>query len=344
MPRARGKRIRIANGIYRDQKGCSAVVAIGSGDGRRQREKRYPKGTDLDVMRRWQAETRLTLLTSAAARRPSKDTLAADVHAYTPSIRSRACAEARGYELDAWVTVFGHRKRSDLTVPLLQGQLEKWRAAGLAASTLNHRISSLAAVYKAHGDAPPELRRYREPDPKPRAMTYQDVEDILSAMPPGASRAVFRVMAYTGLPPVRLKRLSRRDVNLDARTVFLEGRQKGEGTAPKTMPLTAKGVQAFKAFLAVKMTVPASSTMTVTFRRGVAAANVERAKRKAAPIPPCRPYDLRHTFGTWAYAQTKDLEAVATLLDCSRETAMRYALGAVVPNVQAIVEGLNKAW
>ena len=343
MPQQRGPRTTIGKGIYRDNLGCAAVAVVGSGPRRRQREKRFPKGTDLAVMRQWQADERAALLKQTAHRRiATSGTLAADIAGYLPTIASRACAGTRGYILNVWGVLFGDRSRASLTDAELQGQLEHWHAEGSSAGTLNQYITSLTAVYRFYKDPPPTLRRYREPDPIPRALTYRDVEDLLRVMPPCPTRACLRVMAYTGLPFVRQQRLRPDLINLAGRAIYLEGRRKGAGTAPQTMPLTSKGVEALREFMLMGMAVPKPSSMRMTLRHAIRAANVTRARTDQIPLK--RPYDFRHTFGTWAYLQTRDIKAVAVLLDCSEATATRYALGAVHPNVSAIVAALEQTW
>lgn len=346
MPRARGTRRRIAPGVYRDAFGIAAIVTVGTRPHQQQREKRFPRDAQLVDIQTWQNETRRALSLKATLRAPVRDSLAAAVKMYLPSIASRPCAEARRYELAAWTAVFGARPITTLGATELQAQCERWILDGASPTTVNHRLSSLRAVFTARGLPCPTLHRYREPDPKPRGLTREDFEDILAAMPPSQTRAELRVMGETGLPPVRQARLTREDIDLRRRCVYLVGRHKGAGTEPRTMGLTQRGVAAFKEWLAVGcLSDPVqSSTRNVVFQRAVTRANVTRAKAKRPLIrngAHVKPYDFRHTFGTAAYLATRDLKAVAELLDVTEETATRYALAAVPANVRAIVETLD---
>jgi hypothetical protein len=63
----------------------------------------------------------------------------------------------------------------------------------------------------------------------------------------------------------------------------------------------------------------------------------------ALQLPPTlTPYDLRHSFGTLAYAASGDLHATGVLLGHrdSRTTA-RYTLGAVDPRLAAAVKAMR---
>jgi hypothetical protein len=54
---ARSARTRIAHGIYRDAYGYSVMASVGSGTRRLSSEIRFPRGTELTVMKaRWQHE------------------------------------------------------------------------------------------------------------------------------------------------------------------------------------------------------------------------------------------------------------------------------------------------
>jgi integrase len=144
---------------------------------------------------------------------------------------------------------------------------------------------------------------------------------------PSWSAYRLRVLAYTGLPPGVLGKLSAIDVELAGAVVHLPARLKGDEVEARSIPLTAQGVAAFRAFAAIG----AWGSFNV--------AGVNRAWRSAARRAgfvdergkvSTHVYDLRHSFGTMLYRETRDLATVGRFLghaDGSKET-LRYALGA----------------
>jgi site-specific recombinase XerC len=188
------------------------------------------------------------------------------------------------------------------------------------------------------------MRPYPEADIEPRAIALEVIDEILDAMPPSKSRAMLRVTAATGHPFERQRKLVPLHVQLEQKRVFLVARKKGKGTAGRWYALTTKGVAAYREFVALDTWGGVTKeALYVCFLRGVAAANRARAAQNIPLIPPVRPYDLRHSFGTHAYAREgTDIRAVAELLDCTVETALRYTLGAVPARMQGVVDALDR--
>ena len=83
------KRVRVSEGVYRDQYGLAATVKVNG----IQREKRYPRDTGLRTIQAWRAETRGSLVTLPKA---AKHTLEHDAGRYLhhpgrlPPVRERA--------------------------------------------------------------------------------------------------------------------------------------------------------------------------------------------------------------------------------------------------------------
>jgi site-specific recombinase XerC len=226
--------------------------------------------------------------------------------------------------------------------------MNAWHEAGVAGSTLNHRKTALAAVYAEfndEGDPNPTrgLKRFPEADVQPRAIAPEIIQEIIDAMPTSKSRAMLKVMAATGHPPERQRKLVPHHVQLDQRRVFLVSRKKGKGTAGRWYGLSKEGVDAYQEFVTQQAWGGVTKESLYTcFMRGVQAANRARAKTAKSLLPPLRPYDLRHSFGTMAYIKSKgDFRAVAELLDCTVETALRYTLGAVPVRMQAVIDAFD---
>lgn len=346
MPQNRGKRKRIAEGVYQDRGGYECVVAVGSGKTRRQKAKRFERGTGIKAMTAWQDTTRGLL----RKKRPkaTTGTLAADVRDYLKGKTSMASFEARRADAEAWLPTFGERDRLSISKNDLEQQMNAWHEAGVAGSTINHRKTALSAVYQEFNDEDDPnpakgLKRYPEADVQPRAIAPEIIREIIDAMPASKSRAMLKVMAATGHPPERQRKLVPLHVQLEQRRVFLVARKKGKGTAGRWYALTADGVTAYQEFVDRQAWGGVTKESLYTcFMRGVQAANRARAKTDKPLLPPLRPYDLRHSFGTMAYAKSGgDFRAVAELLDCTVETALRYTLGAVPVRMQAVIDALD---
>jgi site-specific recombinase XerC len=346
MPKARGQRKRVAESIYQDTIGYEAVVSIGSGKTRRSKSKRFKKGTGMREMKAWQDGARAALRKRSPKTSPG--TLAADAIEYLKGVTSMPSFDARRADLQAWLSAFGTRPRLSLTKSELQQQMNTWREAGVAGSTLNHRKQALSAVYKLlNEDDDPnpaeKLASFPQADVEPRALDLSVVDEILNAMPQSKARAMLRVMRATGHPFERQRQLVPLHVQLDQKRVFLVARKKGKGTKGKWYPLTQDGVTAYQEFVDLASWGGISKvSIYVSFMRGRDAANRERVKAGQPLIPPCRPYDLRHSLGTEAYKRLGDIRAVAELLDCTVETALRYTLGAVPTRMQAVVDELDR--
>jgi site-specific recombinase XerC len=346
MPKNRGKRETIAEGIYKDKIGYECTVSVGSGKTRRGKAKRFKRGTGMKEMTAWQDTARGLLRKKKP--KTTAGTLAADIRDYLKGVTSMPSYEARRADAEAWIPAFGDRDRLTITKNELQLQMNTWHEAGVAGSTLAHRKTALVAVYHAFNDEDDRnpakgLKRYPEADLEPRAVAPAIIDEILKAMPPSKSRAMLKVMAATGHPFERQRKLVPLHVQLDQRRVFLVSRKKGKGTAGRWYALTDDGVKAYQEFVDQEAWGGARrASLYVCFLRGHAAANRKRALVNAPLIPPIRPYDLRHSFGTEAYRREGDIRAVAELLDCTVETALRYTLGAVPARMQAVVDALNQ--
>src|SRR5579864_154723 len=102
----------LAPGIYRMDNGSYRVVArVGDRKtGPRPKEKRFPTGTALRVMRRWQEDHRSELRRENV--RPVRGTLVADVPIYLERMKGQLQHPSdRKHEIQAWLPSFGHRRR-----------------------------------------------------------------------------------------------------------------------------------------------------------------------------------------------------------------------------------------
>lgn len=121
------RRTRIASGIWSDKYGLAAVVKVG----RVQKEQRFPPGTELDELQRWQHRTRSELHEQKAdGETPTRGTLAADAVRYLKQIAGRPGFAADRSHLRAWIDRYGPRLRSKITASDVRLALADWRTEG----------------------------------------------------------------------------------------------------------------------------------------------------------------------------------------------------------------------
>ncbi|MGE0041508.1 MAG: tyrosine-type recombinase/integrase [Vicinamibacterales bacterium] len=277
----RGRRKRVATGIYRDRFGFAIPV-----DGK---EHRYPLGTPLEELRRAKRE----LMDARPARRARAHTLDYHFDEYLKTIpdvprpqpdgsvrEGRRRRDERALWRHWQAAGFGTRPPGSVKALEISQQLATWgsqpsgpRGRVLTPATLKHLRRLLGVVFTtANGrsgynpvrDVKAVTLRYEEA----RAIPYALIDLIFAAMPdlgapergtakktggPGRSavnrsRIRLLVMAYTGLPPAQLKRLEPRDLRLDDHAVLARPRRKGAGSRARLLPLSDQGVAALRAF------------------------------------------------------------------------------------------------
>jgi integrase len=352
MPRKRGARVRVAPNLYRDDRGYSVSVCVGTGEQRRSKEKRYPFGTDFADMKRWRDDTRKALRTKMPRTIASgaAGSLKRAIAQYLPTVKAMASLESRTCDLDAWVPAFGHRRRPQITSLELDAQLHQWRANGVAASTCNHRRNALIQLWRTldGAEAPnPAVHttHFREPSGEAREIPQDALDELIASMPRSKTRAMYRVVAETGWPPQRVRDLKAEHLHLDDARVFLVGRKKGSGTEGRAYSLTPRAVDALREFVELNAWggVSKESIYTV-FMRAIRRCNRARAAENRPLLPETwRPYDAKHTFGAQAFRLTGDITAVAETMDISEETALRYVRAAVPDRMKILTAAMAQA-
>ena len=340
------KRRSIARGVYRDRWGVSATVKV---DGT-QREKRFPSGTSLLDIRRWQGEMRVALRASVPSR--PHGSFKADADRYLAGVRAMPTYRERERIIHLWVAEFGARRRASITTEEVALVLQRWEQLGYAASTLNHRRGALLHLWsrldgKTADNPVSRIPRYREPRPEPRGLSWTDVDRILAAMPDvgqalagrvrddaSKTKARLAVVAFTGLTQNQLRRLRPEDVFWQESAIRAPARHKGKGASAQVLPVTRRGLEALVRFAELDCWGAFSNaSLNKSFKR--ACAKVGLLGKRA--------YDLRHTFGTEMYRRTHDPLVVQQLmLHRSSETTQRYILGAVPDALQRAVNAVNE--
>lgn len=358
MPRV-GKpgRLRDAAGrvipqVYVYATSIRAVAKVG----KRQEERRYPLETDPSVIIRWQLNTKADLL-SVAPKKVTKSSLRADAPTYLATITGRRQKDDRAL-LQHWIeSAIADLPHPVVTRAMVKAQLAAWEEAGVAASTINHRLRALRNFYREilgeEEDNPTDkIKKRQEPRAQPRGVPYDLIEAIIAYMPDrgrprkggkqtgvslGKARA--RVMAWTGVDASVLGRVRRVHFNRAAATLVLQPRRKGKGAHGETVPLLPEAVDALVAFFDAgaegRFNTSAFYQQWQRAQRALERALREQVERdggdpSSITVPHMRPKDLRHSFGTEVYRLTSDLLAVRKLLQHAKvTTSERYVEGAV---------------
>lgn len=355
--------------------GWRVTVEIGTGTRtyRLTDHARFPVDAPVPQMRAWQDAARVALRArladdqaqvSAEPAPGETPTLHQAGTTYLADVTAMPSYASRRADLRAWSTSLGDVPVDAITRAQLRGAWNTWRKTGVADNTLNHRRTALLECLRAGGHSAQvrlvrkALKRRRPADEAPREIPFPIIAAILDAMPDSATRDFVRVCAATGLPPQTVRRLLQRptDVDLARATMCLPARAKGQAVAGTWVPLTPAGVMAFGALLARVARqgfVPAfrRSGLYTSWQRAVTRVQAARQARGDAPLPPMRPYDLRHSFvGLVLDATGGDLQATKEWVQHAElATTLRYAharvsrsLAAAAVAVAAVQGGLDR--
>lgn len=324
---------KIATGIYATPYGFRVFVRVAPGKGGL-KSKRYGKTTTLTAMKQWQEDTRVAFR-KAPAPTVEKGTLAADIQRYLKLVATMPSIKDRTRDLEDWRRVFGALDRRKLTQQDYQLQLQEWRLRGragkpLAASTVNHRRTSMMHLYTIlDGKAAPnplrDIKPFTEPPAEPRDIGLKTARAILAAMKPSKTRARIKVLAWTGMRGnSELGKMKPEYVNLAQKECWAPTGKKGK---PRLIVLNSHGVSAWREFAAFKAWGKYSKdSLRRSFHRAVKTVNKARADEKLPPLPHVRVYDLRHTIATAMRRAGADLADIqAHLGHTSPRMTQRYA-------------------
>jgi len=361
------KRIPIAPGICRENQQLIAEVRFGSSrDGTQVRRRQaFPLGTPVNVMIAWQHGAKRDLLTARPT--AAKGSLAADIPVYLRTLPEGKYRTESAWVLHHWsVSPLGPRARAAIVRLDLLAQISRWLEAGVAVASVNKRLSRLRKLYHAldglETPAPTDAIKFlREPEQEPRDIPVRIVRLILDSLPGhgraergerrpavGVTKIRLRVMAWTGIPPATLRRIRPRDLDLTSARIYLRPRRKGKGADGAWVALLPPAVDALQDFAAAGLFgKPYSNSSTgKSWRVGIARAATAAARyaqesgdpswvTELECLPPrCKPYDLRHSFGSEMYRRTGDIRAVSELLQhATLEMTKRYTRGAVSERV-----------
>ena len=306
-------------------------------------------------MRRWREEQRVRVRLGATLPAP-ETTLREDMTHYLEQIQTMPTLQWRAADLALWLAVFGpDRDRRSITAGEIRAQLEKWRAAGYAASTCNHRRTALMHLWtvldgRSATNPARDVPRYPEPPRPPQALTGPAIEALLARMPPSQTKARLALLALTGWPQAQMARLEPADIRWHE-AVYVKPRRKGKGVAGTWLPLLPEAWTALEEFKRLGCWGPFSaSSMRKSLRLAAekACKDDELDKAIKAELVDVTPYQFRHSFLTLVAGITQDDRAVMVLAQhADIRTTHQYTSGTVdvraAAAIRKVVESLALA-
>jgi integrase len=326
-------------GISRTKRGYRVFVRV-QGE---LKSKCFPPDTGLTVMKRWREEQRVRVHLALPS---TGHTLREDIVAYLKQVQTMPTLRHRRDDLRLWLKVFGpERERKSITAGEIRTQLEKWRADGYAANTVNHRRTALMHLWTVlDGKTAPNPARDvpRYPDESqhapPRALSPTAIALVLAQMPDSQTKARVTLMAWTGWPQKQITKLTPPDIAWES-AVFVRARRKGRGAAGAWLPLLPEGWEALRQFKA-KGCWGEFSTSSMRRSLRLAAGHVRETimlpLEVHAELADVTPYQLRHSFLTLIAGLTQDDRAVKVLAQhADIRTTHRYTEATADPRAVA---------
>lgn len=334
MPRgSRGQ--RIAKGIYRDTHGLAAIVSVGSGANKQQREKRYDTDASLKAIKAWQDETRVSL--RLLLKSPARGTLDAKAPAYIAIIKPLIPASWKDRERDlkAWLPKFGNRRVESISTKEITDQLLEWRQT-TTARTCNGRRDALSHFYhwlagrdlqrrhKLSGGPVEGAIRFTTPDPTPKALPLATIDVALAKLTPprifprsdGHTSARLRLMRWTGARPSQIGRLEPHHFDLVSPVKSITIGRGKRGRVIRVPLLSEAAVQAAQDFVAWKA-FGAWSCPSANKALAIAC--------KAAGVPVFNLYVIRHSVASHLRAQADLADVQDVLGHTDQKTTAIYA-------------------
>lgn len=378
--------VRVAPHIYRTPHGWRVLVRV-SGD---LKSARFPRTTTLPELEAFvrkvkdEANTLHQERTEAEAVR--RGTFAGDADRYLALKTTQAMPSYsdREFQIKQWVKVFGRRPRPAITARDIDEQLQAFFNSGLSGSTVNKLRTALMSMWtrldgRAAANPVKETREFPEADEEPRGQSYELIKRILDAVTdrarpvkgqnrgrrakgglgalPSPSKAWLELMAWTGMTPAQIGRLTPQHFSIAEGWYTTPRRKKGKQPRfPRPIirkPMTQDAKAAFSRLVELRLiphgpfTHNQRSGLRNVWLRALAKAEKQMQEARKDPkfrLPHVRLHDIRHSFGTALYKETRDLGLVGQMLDhSSPRMTRRYALGAVPTVLQSAMVQFERA-
>lgn len=361
---SRGKRIRIAKGIYRDRYGIAGVVNV---RGHRE-ERRYPFGMDKVTIRK-ELDDRIKELEDTLPDSGERGTVRRAAHDYLEALPAGRFKEDRLSLLAAWVAEIGDKILQALKRAELAEVIERWQRAEDSVSRINKRISALRVLWRriapdhASVHAVERIRRLRPSRTRrDRAIDLRLAMQILDAVAtqakakPGAprdqpslTRARLAALLWTGQPTAILSQVEPQHVRWERTPpeIYIQPRRKGAGVDAGWVPLTPQGAAAMRELFRIgaHMGPWHRGTLRLGWRRAVKVIQGQLRKKgrhdEATRLDTARVYDLRHSYLSALLTASGDLYAVAEAgRHSDLETTRGYVHASSSPRLKAAVAAL----
>lgn len=230
-----------------------------------------------------------------------------------------------------WLSTSGQDSVAAVDHRVLREYVYHLKDVGRAPSTIRRTLSSLASYFGflvEEGRIPTDPTELVEPPaprrPLPDVLSLAEVDALLAAPDPGSERylrdrAILELLYATGMRVSELTRLTRTDVDLEARMVRVIGKGERQRLVPFGEP-AARAVERYLRDLRPEFADAESAGVVFLNRRGgglsrmsvwtTVRENAERAgiRRKVSP------HTLRHTCATHLLEGGADLRIVQELL------------------------------
>jgi integrase len=285
----RGKRTKVAKGIYRDAYGYSVVFRSGG----KPIEKRYPLDTPIETLTRIRERER-----SRAPRLVQPGSFVRDAVRFLAGRRALASFKSDRAHLRPWIHRFVTRSRFAITPELVREALADWQLAGYRPREIRHRWRILSQFFDSFDDedTPNPCRKVKPPKiqkTRPRSVSAELIREVavnlriqesdgIGRLRDAKTRARFLVLATTGQRPAQLRRAVPADVDLDRRVWFVDP-AKGDNGA--VIYLNEDMLAAWQLFVAAR-----------AWGHFDGRSFVKTLQRNGWPKG-IRPYNLRHTVG-----------------------------------------------
>ncbi len=299
----RGRRVKLATNIYQDASGISAQVCVN----RQRKEARFPLGTSVREIQRWQARWTATFEKSTG---PSlRGTIGRDRARYERQIGYLApeTQESRRAELQAWEDALGAQlPRAKVTPERCRQVIGVWLAAGKSPKTVENRKQTLRHLYHTLDGKeawtpldeidpltiPKQPPVWIAPEVINRVLANLIAQETCGRLRDQKTRARFMVQASTGRRPAEIMRAVASDVNL-ARRVWVPRDAKG-GETPGGVYLNGEMLAAWELFVEADAWGRFDTS------------SFAKVLRHAGWPAGVRPYNLRHT--TWITASERGID------------------------------------
>ncbi len=322
----------------------------------------FPYGTNLRILKEWREDKRVEVRTGAKVPTVSTSdpTFAEDVQTYLKLRTSMPTYGTRAAHLRDWAAYFGRRSRSSITAQFIRQRLEQLIADGYAPGSVNRMRTALMSLWtvldgKSARNPVRDVPKYREPSDEPRALSMLTAYRILACMRDSKTRTRLRVLLWTGWPHKQIGQLRPEHLKLKEGRAYVTARKKGGGVRGAWLPLLPGAIRALTLFDREDCYTPvpepgqkaqpfSSSSMRHSFLLALEKLNAHRARLKLRPLT-ARPYDFRHSFGTWLALETGGQERVVQtmMMHATAEQSRRYTEAATTPLVDAAIGRLHGA-